>query len=1466
MHIGNDLEQNLLIIAASKNQHNVVENLLLHDYDIDSIDIDGCNAIERAWENYDKYSNDKSKTENIMLNLLRANSKLPRKSYTVNNKATHPKKNQFKYKMAPRKVKNFINMCANLHKLKDSPELEKLEEILTNEPKLIYFYNINNRSLMAHALLNNKIDICKLLVSLKVTIAPHEFDSLDRLYRALQEPQKIQLRMEHRVRAVELPKLHVYTMLMRSKIGRNDRQHDDRWTYVEDAFRIIDADETCSKILKIAAIFKNFTIYFDFKHETVFYLDPISKSKTLAKICGIETIYIGAKNLMDETKKYEVIGAIIHELCHFAVFITYINNFNPYPIGDSKEKEDFEAVVEECIRNKKEDEDIVGSVLEYEEDLQHSEFIVRVVQMLMYYCVQDPDLAEVNTEILISRRQKFGKLFKYFEEVVEKDFDALLEIFQKFLDAKLTFNELTGPFKMRFLHSVINFQGQEITFNDLIENDEEILKLMTPEQIHAMLFKGVHIPIAADTNEYFESSERKFTDYNTDLSRNIKEDIEQDIKNSDEIIGEIRESKIFILADTAGAGKTTSFKNLFLKLKENYKNYWVSLIELRKFQDIFEKYNQTFSKEKTLTIDKVFEMLLEILKFDAQKPSLESKIFEKLFYNDKVIVLLDAVDEISPHFNKFIIYVMQKIQKATRNQILVSTRPQHNKDLSESLKVKSFRLVPFTWKEKKSFILEKIKDSEIYDESKESEVLSDFDIFFKSIKKIGYFNYDIDNPLMVKIITELYIKGQIDLKNQSLDLYEIFEKIEMSHKEQVDSKIEFKDRDPFSRISLESVHQALALLLLSGMNKTELKQIFIIQKWNEDKKELTAEKIQRYGLARIGLDLQTNENFSFDFTHRIYAEFFVAKFILTFFFRVEDYMKDEELEKVIRVIKIFVSIDTIDNIFGFIMCYMKNEVEGRKLVLKDRIKKLIVKEINEIKNALFFDPIDDQLLFLRFFSIFFIREQAILNDFWLMGRERNILEKILVETDILGNSFKLQNIMEILLISFGVNWHEIFNKSDQNLIKDEQIGKIEGNQNFYIQEYNRNLFKFLEYFERNFTTAEKVTICSNEVFIKDKIEFINFDLMKKMLSIISDLSRNNNQILIDILIVFIKQTTDKEILMYLAENLENLLNSDIESMRNVLFHEYQTEQHPIFKAIKLKNFECFEKFKILFDTYKTSDDELKNIFITNNNLLHMILLASRKISAQLLLTVKEIFGADDSNFEKCFKSESDSKVLYLIFEDDKKFKCVEKFVMKFFDNDQVKTKNLFKNALNFGNFSFLAPLMPAIRKRNAVQFEKNLKIYDSYGISWKNVKNLRVIINISCELFLNMTKETYELYKKFLFALFDVYTIKVKNLISKCIYQYKFELLWNEKKFRYFEKFLFEYFKDDEDQARKIIRETLFCKDYSRLYPNNPYVKAIENKSSYDVVRMLHLYQKYKTSDDELREMVKSTKVSIFLN
>lgn len=64
-------------------------------------------------------------------------------------------------------------------------------------------------------------------------------------------------------------------------------------------------------------------------------------------------IYIGTKGLKvgsTEEEKAIALGTIAHEICHFAMNLTFENLAQPFKEGDNVKEEEFQAIVEEYDR------------------------------------------------------------------------------------------------------------------------------------------------------------------------------------------------------------------------------------------------------------------------------------------------------------------------------------------------------------------------------------------------------------------------------------------------------------------------------------------------------------------------------------------------------------------------------------------------------------------------------------------------------------------------------------------------------------------------------------------------------------------------------------------------------------------------------------------------------------------------------------------------------------------------------------------------------------------------------------------------------------------------------------------------------------------------------------------------------------------------------------------------------------
>lgn len=189
--------------------------------------------------------------------------------------------------------------------------------------------------------------------------------------------------------------------------------------------------------------------------------------------------------------------------------------------------------------------------------------------------------------------------------------------------------------------------------------------------------------------------------------------------------------KIILLSDHAGAGKSTTFRNLAVKLKKKLPNHWISYIDLKQYLSIYEKFELKikkfedkltefektakqykkveYSAKKTLksnsSLDRfelniaanvknnlIIDIMLEVLDNSYE---IEKKVFTHLFRTNKVVFFFDGVDEISSKFNNFFIRLINGVRKTTENQQWIATRPQYVKDLKKKFNQKAYKLLPY---------------------------------------------------------------------------------------------------------------------------------------------------------------------------------------------------------------------------------------------------------------------------------------------------------------------------------------------------------------------------------------------------------------------------------------------------------------------------------------------------------------------------------------------------------------------------------------------------------------------------------------------------------------------------------------------------------------------------------------------------------------------------------------------------
>lgn len=911
-----------MLNATVDNNLNAVRSLLNADFEFVQ---DENQPIDNAWKNFFEMEGDaKTTADEIILILLKANSKLPV---------------EFEFEQASLNVQQFVELCEDLHKKAEDDDFEGLELQLELYPNLQYFYNRWNESLMANALKLQKLKIKNFLCK-GITIGAHE--DLSECYGNIPRMESRNLRLTHTDNAERDPKNHINILKSKTSIGNNDKFARKRWSNVDEAFNSLNNNDFCSKILQICALFEALHITFDFVNESTYYLDPSSSLNSLGITYATGNIRVGAKYLKDEKKKFDVFGVLAHELCHLAVRITFMNNnFDPFIVGESDEKKRFiEKVMTECKANENFSSVISNVFVCYPPDFQASEIIVTTVQMLMIYQEDPLKIEETKTN--------FKELFEYAEEVVKPEMEKAIPKLKHLFDEnkKISYNDLTRPMKAKISHSEINFQGVETMFCQLINEDVEILSSLTSSEIREILvFNGtISISQLCDTNLKYGFIKKTFqiNSQNPNISK-IEEFTFEQLKLN------MLDKKIILLADHAGTGKSTCFKQFTndLKHEKEFMNSWVSFVNLRKQSNIFD---QHLVSAGNLQSDEIISILMKTVE---AKNEIEQKIFQKLFNEGKVILLFDGVDEVCPKYTNLLMKIFTELKNSDKgNKMWISTRIHYAKTLEDLLQINSFKFAPFKQNELQNYIKNILQAKDVADTNRQNEIIAKIQSTFNIISThIDNGIESINNPLMVAIISELCIENAIEL--ESANLYNIFA---LAIRRQVDEnlkKIPDYERDPNSAYTKWEIHEILALKVIIGDdfddNLFSLNDLAIINKWELERQKniWTKDMIQRYGFVIVTFD-SADERSSIDFIHRTYAEFFVADFLLKFMFDSTNGTHEYEIKKTMVVLE---GIAKRKSQFSIVRSFMYNYVmkEATKPSVNPKVMELINNKFNNIK-------------------------------------------------------------------------------------------------------------------------------------------------------------------------------------------------------------------------------------------------------------------------------------------------------------------------------------------------------------------------------------------------------------------------------------------------------------------------------------------------------------------------------------
>ncbi|XP_070494580.1 uncharacterized protein [Chironomus tepperi] len=378
-------------------------------------------------------------------------------------------------------LKKFINMCEDVHKIIKDRDLARLKDILSQNPNIKYFYNLQNESALKSAVTCGSTRIYKYMIEKNYSLAPHE--DIEEIIASLNITDREDLHKIHIQCTKDLPEKHINILMHNTSVTHDDTDEHGKLDLVRRAYRILSKDPRLKIILQIVAAVKIFHIVFDFCRDSTIVMDPTTSNSTTGVFYSSGRIIVAARQLHNKKTEHETFGALVHELCHFAIYEVFENKSNPFRKSDRETKTDFERILDICRQNK-DKEKVINNVYEcYGKVDQLAELVVRPAHLIAMYHKQPKVLKRVI--------KTYPELFEFFEKfVIPEMIKALPKI-----DARLAylpaivFSDLTDQRKTEVKNAVVMYKSVRIRLSELFSGNLAVFDKILPVHISQILSK-----------------------------------------------------------------------------------------------------------------------------------------------------------------------------------------------------------------------------------------------------------------------------------------------------------------------------------------------------------------------------------------------------------------------------------------------------------------------------------------------------------------------------------------------------------------------------------------------------------------------------------------------------------------------------------------------------------------------------------------------------------------------------------------------------------------------------------------------------------------------------------------------------------------------------------------------------------------------------------------------------------------
>lgn len=449
---------------------------------------------------------------------------------------------------------------------------------------------------------------------------------------------------------------------------------------------------------------------------------------------------------------------------------------------------------------------------------------------------------------------------------------------------------------------------------------------------------------------------------------------------------ELENSKMLLLSNKAGSGKSTTFRHMAWKLKLNLPLLWISYIDLKQLINVFKRFNLSDLDLHSVTDFLSHNILNITTKFDQ-------KVFKTKFLSNDSIFFWDAVDEISPYYKNEILNLIQIINKISENRQWISTRLQHEESIQSKLNISINKLEVFNEYNRRLFIEAFMKS---YNSSTEeiAKGIESIEQYAKKLEKPGTESYGeldiLDSPQILNMICKQYIrKSSLDSSTNLYVFYdtyidEIFDAVTFERGEIVRNDTKRIEKQEM----FQDIHHYHAIQTISTSIRN--RNIFNNQNVNLNDLDLMSLKIKwsNEEISRYGILVQTDLG-KLEFEHRTLAEFFFAQYFYKNIWNL-NYRSVGEDEAELRLNVLFILInqgeDTLKIILDFISGFIDAHASDTENLFNKTIRRLMLGKFTNLFRYLVKDLSIKDFNDIGFATKFFQKDREILNALWKIDK------------------------------------------------------------------------------------------------------------------------------------------------------------------------------------------------------------------------------------------------------------------------------------------------------------------------------------------------------------------------------------------------------------------------------------------------------------------------------------------------